>query len=321
MATLLDTLAGLSRAGIAADTGRMEGAEIGRERKRKTLLDELAVREKEADLQRQTLLDELTREQINKMRGTGMGEPENYGVSLQEVVDPATGKRVLVQAGNRGTQKVAPYRPVPQPEPREPQGSFVQYVDAEGNPVAFNPTTGATARPPAGLKPAGAAGDRNTAVVRKEVAANKSNLSVIDNALAEIEAYPEAVGLARGAGKLPLMGNIADAINQRVDPQGVNARASLANIGSLVIHNRSGAAVSIHEFPRLAPFVPDQSDTPEVAKMKLRQLREMIEQETAELEKGTLLVNPGVPPTPAARPAQPATRPDLSQFLPPGRRP
>lgn len=322
MGSLLNLLTPLVNAASTAKTASLQGEEIGRERKRKTLLDELAVREKEADLQRQSLLDELTRAQTAKLTGQGgMTEPENYGVSLQEVVDPATGKRVLVQAGNRGTQKVAPYQPVPQPEPREPQGSFLQYVDAEGNPVAYNPTTSAVARPPAGLKPAGAAGDRNTAVVRKEVAANKSNLSVIDNALAEIEAYPEAVGLARGAGKLPLMGNLADVINQRVDPQGVNARASLANIGSLVIHDRSGAAVSIHEFPRLAPFIPDVSDTPEVAKAKLRKLRLAIAQETDELEKGTLLVNPGAPATPAARPAQPAVRPDLSQFLPPGRRP
>ncbi|MGE4048406.1 MAG: hypothetical protein AB7F35_26360, partial [Acetobacteraceae bacterium] len=37
--------------------------------------------------------------------------------------------------------------------------------------------------------------------------------------------------------------------------------------------DRSGAAVSASEFPRLQPFIPAISDTPEVAETKLRNFR------------------------------------------------
>lgn len=65
-------------------------------------------------------------------------------------------------------------------------------------------------------------------------------------------------------------GFLPDKILQRVDPEGVPTRAAIADIGSMVIHDRSGAAVTAAEFPRLAPFIPSEKDNPEVAKEKLR---------------------------------------------------
>lgn len=307
-AELLSMLAGLGRAGIAADTGAMQGAAVKRDREQRDLLAQLAQQRQAAqdaqEAERNDLLNALTRAQTAKLSNPAMQVDRQYDPVRGAIVDVNTGKVEIPQG--------LPNRP----EPREPQGSFVQYVDAEGNPVAFNPTSGATVRAPQGLKPAGAAGDRNTAVVRKEVAANKANLSVLDDAIARITARPESVGLSRGVGKLPFMGGVADVVNQRMDPEGVEARASLANIGSLVIHDRSGAAVSIHEFPRLAPFIPDVSDTPEAALIKLRKLREAIAQETGELEKGTLLVAP-----PTRAPQGPSGGVDVNRFLPPGGRP
>jgi hypothetical protein len=104
-------------------------------------------------------------------------------------------------------------------------------------------------------------------------------MSVIDDALRELDAHPKSVGLTRG---LPFIG---DRLDPRADPEGVGARAQIANVGSLKIHDRSGAAVSVHEFPRLAPFVPLLSDPPEAIRTKLAKLKEALEIETQELER------------------------------------
>lgn len=120
--------------------------------------------------------------------------------------------------------------------------------------------------------------DRTQAAVRREVSSNRAQIGVINEALAELAKYPEAVGLARMAG---------DAINQRVDPRGIPARAALSNIGSLRIHDRSGAAVTAKEFPRLRPFIPNVSDTYEKVKSNLEAMLRELESETAELEKST----------------------------------
>jgi hypothetical protein len=41
----------------------------------------------------------------------------------------------------------------------------------------------------------------------------------------------------------------------------------------LKVHERSGAAVSVAEFPRLQPFVPNSRDKPETVKRKLEMFR------------------------------------------------
>lgn len=90
---------------------------------------------------------------------------------------------------------------------------------------------------------------------------NNSALRTIDQALQTIEANPKAFGLKN---VLP------EAMNQRLDPKGVEARAMVGNLGSLKIHDRSGAAVSAMEFPRLRPFVPDvRYDDAKTIKKKL----------------------------------------------------
>ena len=90
---------------------------------------------------------------------------------------------------------------------------------------------------------------------------NQVSLSKIDEAIAGVQRYPNALGLKN------LMG---DAVRQRTDPEGVAIRAMIADIGSMKIHDRSGAAVSAAEFPRLKPFVPSANDEPAAAVEKLR---------------------------------------------------
>jgi hypothetical protein len=90
---------------------------------------------------------------------------------------------------------------------------------------------------------------------------NQVALNKIDEAITGVQKYPNALGLKN------LMG---DAVRQRTDPEGVSIRAMIADIGSMKIHDRSGAAVSAAEFPRLKPFVPSANDEPAAAVEKLK---------------------------------------------------
>jgi hypothetical protein len=60
-----------------------------------------------------------------------------------------------------------------------------------------------------------------------------------------------------------------EVIINRWDPGGVSTRAFVADIGSLKVHDRSGAAVTASETPRLKPFIPSIYDSPTVAADKL----------------------------------------------------
>lgn len=99
------------------------------------------------------------------------------------------------------------------------------------------------------------------APIQKTLLENNSALGKIDKALKAVDDYPDAFG------PMNLMG---DAIRQRTDPKGVTGRALVADIGSLKIHDRSGAAVTASETPRLKPFVPTANDDPATIREKLK---------------------------------------------------
>jgi hypothetical protein len=91
---------------------------------------------------------------------------------------------------------------------------------------------------------------------------NSQNLRMAENALDLIGKNKDATGLK---------GYLPDSVLQRVDPAGVDTRAAIANLGSMVIHDRSGAAVTASEYPRLRPFIPSEKDDAETVKKKLTQ--------------------------------------------------
>lgn len=128
---------------------------------------------------------------------------------------------------------------------------------------------------------------RTPAAIQKDIASNRAQLALIDDAAKELNAHPDAVGGKRALGDVvPFLGGVSDYINQRADTGGVAARGQLANLSSMVIKDRSGAAVTVSEFPRLAPFVPRVGDTPSTIRTKLTKLRQGIETETKLLEQG-----------------------------------
>lgn len=110
------------------------------------------------------------------------------------------------------------------------------------------------------------------------VTENEASIGSIDAALALATARPESFGLKR---------ILPDMVNQRADPEGVEARAALANIGSLQIKLRSGAAVTAKEFPRLQPFVPNVHDDGPTVTKKLQRLRQELVRINEEIAAGS----------------------------------
>jgi hypothetical protein len=89
---------------------------------------------------------------------------------------------------------------------------------------------------------------------------NMTALGNITDALQKVKDNPNAFGLKS---MLP------NAMITRMDPKGIDARAAVFNLGSLKIHDRSGAAVTASETPRLLPFIPTPGDDAPTVTKKL----------------------------------------------------
>jgi len=99
---------------------------------------------------------------------------------------------------------------------------------------------------------------------------NNQSLKQIDDTIALLNKNPNSTGVK---GYLPNF-----ALN-RMDPEGTDARAGVADIGSLVLHDRSGAAVTAAEAPRLMPFIPLATDDNATVIKKLTRMRNIAAQD------------------------------------------
>lgn len=108
--------------------------------------------------------------------------------------------------------------------------------------------------------------------VTKGMQENLTAIRQIDKTLNILDQKPDSVGGIGSiiASSVPGAGSIQ---NRFGDPEGTQLRALIADIGSLKIHDRSGAAVTVSEFPRLRPFIPTISDDPKTIKTKLGNFR------------------------------------------------
>lgn len=193
--------------------------------------------------------------------------PDVQGAAPEDAPEPS-GLKLGVKLP---TPKVTPAKTPPRRLIRAKSNKIVSVdpetgLDAEGNPVeAYQP-------------PAQTPANTGAATIRQKVAENRSMESQIEKAMEATKAYPKAFSMVRG---IPVVGDRLDA---RLDPDGVAARSLVANIGSLKVHQRSGGAVSVSEFPRLAPFVPQIYDPPEKILTNLQQLLEEVRKYNLELE-------------------------------------
>jgi hypothetical protein len=203
-------------------------------------------------------------------RTAKLAEPTPAKPTEFEMLDTPEGFVRVPKAGPVGPVTDAngqPYRKrvVAPAQPRDSY-AFPTVMGPDGNPVVAraNTRTGDIEPTDIGAKPTGG---KSTASLTKAIAANQQQLSYIDQAIAAVKKHPQAFGLGRG---LPLVGSTID---QRIDPEGVKARSLISNIGSMQIHDRTGAAMSVHEEKRLAGFVPQTSDTPDKIIENLQQLK------------------------------------------------
>lgn len=162
--------------------------------------------------------------------------------------------------GSRVDPNMSAYRPPQYAGPGVPQP---QQQDGMPSPQPAAAPAGGMTRVP----------QQAPATVVTGMLENAASLQKIDDAFAAL-ASPDAKGsvgpIAGGVAGLPVIGQTA--INT-FDPKGVAVRAIIADIGSLKVHDRSGAAVAASEQPRLRPFIPSASDDPQTVRTKLQNFR------------------------------------------------
>lgn len=166
-----------------------------------------------------------------------------------------------------------------------------QVLQTDNGPVLVNKATGETRPVTSEGQPLSARAKEVPAAIKKAMFENDAALRKIDDALAAIDAYPQALGG---------MNILGDTIRQRTDPEGIKARALVADIGSLKLHDRSGAAVTASETPRLKPFIPTATDNPDTVRQKL----ELFKREYQALQEDMLAAYPS-----AAAQRRPAAKP------------
>jgi hypothetical protein len=232
----------------------------------------------------QTALDaKLSREQIQR-------NFNNPALSIQQTptglvgVNSRTGIATPVVYGQQDTPGISMTR---QPPQNATQGQSIP-VTSGAVPVGSPGTQVMGIQ--TGLKPI-------PANINLAILANNSSIKNIDETINAIKENPEATGLKS---------YLPSQILNRAYPEGIEARAGVADIGSIILHDRSGAAVTASESPRLVPFIPLPTDDKNTVIRKLTRLRNIVEQdqsgltETYSKDQG-YLPNPTVERTDAKR--------------------
>jgi hypothetical protein len=137
---------------------------------------------------------------------------------------------------------------------------------------------------------------------------NNAAIKAVDDAIAKVEAAPENT--------FGLKNYLPGAVTQRIDKPGIDARSAVAAIGSKKYHDISGAAVTISEAPRMAPFIPSATDTKDKILQNLRNIRTQYEDTNSSLssvyneDQGyrPLNVKPATTSQPAVKNQQPENK-------------
>jgi len=224
--------------------------------------------------------------------------------AMQPAIDTATGRSVFV-ARDRTTGLPSAVPGFAPPPSREAEGPVTrrmmtpQEITERGLPegmVAQIDSRG-------GVHPiAGAAGMPKALPISasQKLLENNQNLRKAEQALSLIQGK-EVGGAIGSSSATGIRGYMPESILQRIDPSGIDTRAAIADIGSMIIHDRSGAAVTASEYPRLRPFIPLATDDPKTVEKKLgrfvQEYRNIVEEaqdfyketgyKVPELRKGT----------------------------------
>jgi hypothetical protein len=136
---------------------------------------------------------------------------------------------------------------------------------------------------------------------RKAALAQDELVGKVDNALAELEKNPDAVGLKTFIPNVAL---------QRYDPSGVQARSFISELGAEKAHDLYGASFTAAERARADKFIPADGDDNATVIKKLQGMKKLAEQARARAMGKAPTADPtssGPPVAPARKRFNPAT--------------
>lgn len=309
----------IGQGGLDAIAGLQFRKQLEAQQARQQMLDEREKAKHDMQMQKgQFELDEANRKaelmkrwQAGDMEAYKMLFPEQWAADQREMMKHRNA--LALEAAKQGG-KVAPvFSPVPQASPIvsgstptapgahpvKPAGDAEPFMtpgkvyDFDGNEMQGNGAVKWGKREeiilPDGRKVIGQL-DPTGNVFRYggDVRGKKLPLSAVNN----ISGNSAMMGRIRGAGKSarknpdatgPLKGFandwMPDAVLQWFDSDGTVSRAKIAELGSAIFHDRSGAAVTASEFDRLKPFIPQIGDTPDTVQKKLQQFYSIVQEE------------------------------------------
>jgi hypothetical protein len=140
----------------------------------------------------------------------------------------------------------------------------------------------------------------NTAMTQNQVVLNK-----IARVQDLIDKNPDSTGLVKGI--------LPSGLINRLDKAGTDTRAKLAELAATKVHDLSGAAVSVSEFGRLKPFLPQPTDDADTLKTKLANMKAEVE-DIVNATNQIYSEEQGYKPIPslAPKPAAPADAPPVT---------
>ena len=152
-------------------------------------------------------------------------------------------------------------------------GKPFEVTGEDGRPVLVQQDKSGNIMPVQGYQPKAAPLKPLPPSVNEAIIGNAQSLYTLDKAikLAGGASVDSAKGDAAATG---WKGYLPQGMLNHIDPSGIDTRAEIADIGSLKIHDRSGAAVTASESPRLMPFIPSATDNKETVVRKLTRLKE-----------------------------------------------
>ena len=170
--------------------------------------------------------------------------------------------------------------------------------------------------------------DRPPASVKEAITSNESKIRKISDALiatdpkatTEQKKYLASKRIVHDPKATGLQGFLPNVVLNRVDPSGVDVRGLIADLGSMEIRDRSGAAVTAAELPRLAPFIPNEKDDPSAVRKKLFGFKNALTELNKDIRAGYTFEQGFVPPPEGRGSAQqpPTAPPDSTRQIPSG---
>jgi hypothetical protein len=157
--------------------------------------------------------------------------------------------------------------PLQPPAPAEPPPAPEAPPPAPAAPPAPAVVTSHAAKPPTVVVPNKAKAIPE--VINRGMMENVNAIRKVDETLAAITKTPDATGWGPG-----VVNAIApNAVTNSVFPEGTRARALIAEIGAMKIHDRAGASQTAGEMENLKPYIPKMTDSAAEIRTKLEAFR------------------------------------------------